>query len=300
MVLASGNGDGTVRLWDTGTMTSKVTLHFSHYSNSLLTPSSLKAHQRVYSVAFSRDGKVVAAIHGDGTIGLWHAASGKNITFLASLPVGSVGYQLSNGSVAFDPTGAYLATSYDASTVELRDPVTGQVSTTLGSTGGAWINSLAFSSDGTLLATGSAASPRASGSVNLWNIPPDGTTPQTLAHANTGFGALASANDQLASVNSDGTVSLWNLASGTGVGNFSNPKSSGKSNAQSIAFKSDGSQLLSGNADGTVTIWDRASQQITGTLNTSTDTAVNSVAFSPSATKPGLACGGTNLVLWTS
>jgi WD40 repeat protein len=133
--------------------------------------------------------------------------------------------------------------------------VTGQVITILGSAGGAWSNSLAFSPDGTLLATGSAASSHASGSVNLWNIPPDGTAPQILAHANTGSGALTSASDQLASINSDGTVSLWDLAS-TGPDNFSNAKS----NALSIAFKSDGSQLLSGNADGTVTIWDRADQ----------------------------------------
>jgi WD40 repeat protein len=284
-VLASGNGDGTVRLWDVGTMTSKITLH--HQSST-----GLPGSQPVYGVAFSRDGTLVATANGDGTVGLWHAASGQNIAVLP--PNIPYAYQISNGSVAFDSTGSYLATSYDAPTVELRHAATGQVITTIG-TQGAWINSLAFSPDGTLLATGSAASSLGSGLVNLWNVP-GGTLFRTLAHANTGDGALAFANDQLASVNTDGTVTLWDIAAGTGGTILDNVKT----NVQSIAFKSDGSQLMSGNADGTVTIWDRASLRITMTLNTGTGSKVPSVAFSPSATKPGLACGGTNLVLWTS
>jgi hypothetical protein len=283
-VLASGNGDGTVRLWDVGTMTSKVTLR--HRSTT-----GLPGSQPVYGVAFSHDGTLVATASGDGTVGLWQAASGQNIAVLPpSIPYA---YQLSNGSVAFDSTGSYLATSYDASTVELRHATTGQVITTIG-TQGAWINSLAFSPDGTLLATGSAASSLGSGLVSLWSIP-GGTLFRTLAHANAGDGALAFANEQLASVNTDGTVTLWDIAAGTGGTILDNAKT----NVQSIAFKPDGSQLMSGNADGTVTIWDRASLRIIMTLSTGTDNKVPSVAFSPSATKPGLACGGTNLVLWT-
>jgi WD40 repeat protein len=284
-VIASGNGDGTVRLWDIGTRTSTVTLH--HQSST-----GLPGSQPVYGVAFSRDGKSVATANGDGTVGLWEAASGQNIVVLpAIIPYP---YQLSNGSVAFDSTGAYLATSYDASTVELRHAATGQVISTVG-TQGAWINSLAFSPDGTLLATGSAASSLGSGLVNLWNIP-GGTLFRTLAHANTGDGALAFANDQLASVNTDGTVTLWDIAAGTGGTILDNAKT----NVQSIAFKPDGSQLMSGNADGTVTIWDRASLRITMTLDTGAGGGkVPAVAFSPSATKRAIACGGTNLVLWT-
>jgi WD40 repeat protein len=57
---------------------------------------------------------------------------------------------------------------------------------------------------------------------------------------------------------------------------------------------------MSGNADGTVTIWDWKSQRVIMTLNAGAASAVSSVAFSPSAAKPGFACGGANLVLWTS
>jgi hypothetical protein len=286
-VLASGNGDGTVRLWDTDTMTNKVTLH--HQSND----PYLQGHQRVYGVAFSRDGKVVATANGDGTVGLWKV-SGQNIAVLPAR--GPYPYAISNGSVAFDPTGLYLASSYDAPTVELCHAATGQPITTIPvKAEGAWINALAFGANGTLLATASAASPVESGSVNLWNIP-DGTPAQTLTRANTGLGALAFADYQLATVNTDGTVSWWDIAAGPDNHILHNAKT----NAQSIAFKPGGSQLISGNADGTATVWDWDNQRIIMTLDTGAGNPVRSVALSPSAAKPDLACGGTNLVLWTS
>jgi WD40 repeat protein len=308
-VLASGNGDGTVRLWDTGTMTNKVTLHYPYYNNPLLTPSNLAGHQRVYGVAFSHDGKVVATIHGDGTVGLWNAASGQNFTFLAAnLPDGPVGYQVSNGSVAFDPTGSYLATSYDAPAANLRHAATGQPITTIPpKAGGAWINGLAFGvANGTqVLATASAASSIDSGSISLWTIPggtaalpfdPATNDSGALTRTNIGIGGLALANDQLAAAIGDGTVAWWDIAAGSGINILHNAKT----NAQCIAFKSDGSQLMSGNADGTATIWDWDNRQIITTLNAGAGNPVRFVAVSPSATKPGFAWGGTDLVLWTS
>jgi WD40 repeat protein len=174
-VLASGNGDGTVRLWDTGTMTNKFTLHYpSLPAGQLLslTPAERKGHQQVYSVAFSPDGELLATVNGYGTVGLWNAATGRNIAFLGSNL--AVAYQLSNGSAAFDPTGSYLATSYDAPSVDLRRTATGQpVATIPAKASGAWINALAFGGGNgePLLATASAAAPVDAGSVSLWNVP---------------------------------------------------------------------------------------------------------------------------------
>jgi hypothetical protein len=308
-VLASGNGDGTVRLWDTGTMTNKFTLHYpSLPAGQLLslTPAERKAHQQVYSVAFSPDGELLATVNGYGTVGLWNAATGRNITFLGSSL--AVAYQVSNGSAAFDPTGAYLATSYDAPSVDLRRAATGQpVATIPAKAGGAWINALAFGGGNgePLLATASAAAPVDAGSVSLWNVP-DGSAALSLApaelgagaltRANVGLGGLAFAGYQLAAANGDGTISWWDIDAGP----ENHIAANAKTNARSVAFKPDGSQLVSGNADGTVTVWDWKSQQVTMTLNAGADSAVSSVAVSPGAGSPGLACGGANLVLWTS
>lgn len=278
--LASGNGDGTIRLWDVGTMKNTFTL-----------PQS-GTGEPVYGLAFAPDGKTLAATSGDGSVGIWRPASGKNVVLLRSSIAGE--YALTNGSVAFDPAGRYLATSYDASTAQLRDAATGNVITTVDSQG-AWINALAFSPNGQLLATGSAASPTESGSVKLWNIP-SGSLVRTVAQANTVVEGMAFAGD-LASVSTDGTVSAWNITAGTGGFSLSNAKPNAKPNAQSVAFNSDGSQLMSGNTDGTVTIWDWASQQVTKTLDTGMGKAVSSVAFGPGSS-PRLACAGPDLVLW--
>lgn len=297
-VLASGNGDGSVRLWDIDTMTNKVTLHYP--INSQVLPG----HQRVYGVAFSPDGNRVATVNGEGAVGLWDRASGRNIVLLKSDLAEK--YADSNGSVALDPTGSYLATSYDAPSLELRHAATGLPITTISAqAGGAWINALAFGANGRLLATASAASPVDSGTVSLWNVP-DGKpalhlNPATnhsgaLTRANIGPGGLAFANYQLAVANGDGTISWWDIAAGADNHILHNAKT----NAQCIAFNPDGSQLISGNTDGTVTCWDWDNHQIITTLSAGAKDGIRSVAISSSATKLGLACGGTNLVLWNS
>jgi WD40 repeat protein len=293
-VLASGNGDGTVRLWDTETMTSKVTIRYPSTDPRFANP--LPGHRSVYGVAFSPDGKIVATVNGDGALGLWSAASGQPVNVIFSELAGV--YQDANGSVAFDPTGQYLATSYDAPSAELRHAATGApIATVPPQAAGAWINALAFGGDSKtpLLAVASAAAPLQAGSVSLLNIP-DGSSALTLTRSNTGLGALAFAGFRLAAVNTDGTVSSWDVAGGSGDNRiFQNAQT----NAQSIAFKPDGSQLMTGNADGTATIWDWATQQIVTTLDAGASYPIRSVAFSPSPAKEGFAAGGTDLVLWT-
>jgi WD40 repeat protein len=61
-LVASGSGDGTVKLWDTATGALQQTL---------------KGHSGlVYAVAFSSDDKLVASGSGDGTVKLLDMATG--------------------------------------------------------------------------------------------------------------------------------------------------------------------------------------------------------------------------------
>ena len=293
-VLASGNGDGTVKLWNVRTQTIAATLHHGDLDSYNPAPTVTSPTSRsVLDVKFSPDGTMLATANGDGTVGLWNAASA---TLVATLPGASPGRSASlAGSVAFSPDGSMLATSHNAGTVSLWSIASKQVVATLPATAGQRVYSLAFSPDGSMLATGSSPiGAGASGTVELWNVARR-TMVTTLARTSTGPGALAFSKQELASVNADGTVSVFNFRTQTRAAVLSNAKSEVKS----IAFKSDGTQLMSGNNDGTGTIWDRATRRVTRTLDTGTSTTVPSVAFSQSAREPGLACGGGNLVLWT-
>jgi WD40 repeat protein len=313
-MVASGNGDGTVRLWNVGSLRNTATFHHPDSDpNSQTSTVPGMSSRPVYDVAFSPDGTMLAAANGDGTVGLWSVGSGKSI---ATLPrPTSAGTSSFSSAVAFSPTGSMLATSYDAATVSLWSVATRHVVGTLSASGGQWVRSVAFSQDGRLLATSSGGTASggtgnasggtastatagtgtaASGVVELWDVASHRVV-ATLTQATTGPGALAFSNQELASVNQDGTVSLWSLRNGARTGLLTNAKS----NAKSVAFKADGTQVMSGNGDGTGTIWDRAGGRVTRTLSTGSSTVVPSVAFSPKASEPGLACGGANLVLWT-
>ena len=116
----------------------------------------------VNSVAFSPDGKIVAAGDGNGRAYLWNVATGKPITSLAD-PGGSGVI-----SVAFSPDDTTMAAGDNNGRTYLWNVVTGKLMTTLGELSNVEINSVVFSADGKELATGDQ-----DGNVFLWyaNLP---------------------------------------------------------------------------------------------------------------------------------
>jgi len=67
-LVASGGGDGTVRLWETSTGRPMATLH-GHTST-------------VWSVAVSAEGKLVASGGEDGTVRVWEPSTGRPLAIL--------------------------------------------------------------------------------------------------------------------------------------------------------------------------------------------------------------------------
>jgi WD40 repeat protein len=164
--------------------------------------------QAAVSIAVSPDGRMIAAGASDGTIRLWDAATGEQLT----PPL--TGHQGPIGGVAFSPDGQMLASGSDDRTIRLWDvaghrqrgaPLTGSKTSVI---------NVAFSPDGrTLAGIGIGRT------LRLWDV---GTGRPRGAVRDTGdiVSALAFTRDgrTLATAgqrdNSTGVVQLWDAGSG--------------------------------------------------------------------------------------
>jgi WD40 repeat protein/DNA-binding SARP family transcriptional activator len=266
--LASGSGDGTVRL-------SNLATH--QQIGSPLTGT----HRAVNSVAFSPGGTTLASGGDDDTVRLWDLATHRQIGRPLTGHGGSVVL-----SVAFSPGGTTLASGSLDGTVRLWDVATHQQAGRLRA-GGAAILSVAFSPGGTTLATGNN-----DGTVRLWDL----ATHRQIGGPLTGHGgpvnavAFSPGGTTLASGSDDHTVRLWDLATGRQIGS---PLTGHGGPVYSVAFSPDGKTLATGNDDGTVRLWDLAThRQIGSPLNghSGANVGVSLVAFSPDGKT--LATGG--------
>ena len=227
---------------------------------------TLTGHTRsVNGVAFSPDGKLLAAGSGDNMVMLWDAASGKEVRTLAATS--------SVGSVAFSPDGKLLAAGSGDNTLILWDVASGQEVRTLTAT--STVGSVAFSLDGKLLASGSWDK----STVTLWDVA-SGQEVRTLTGHTGGVDSVVafSPDGQLLASGSwdNSTMTLREVATGQEINTF-NGHNGG---VYSVAFSPDGKLLASGSNDKTVKLWDVASGQEVGTLKGYTG-RVSSVAFSP-------------------
>jgi WD40 repeat protein/serine/threonine protein kinase len=258
--LASASADSTIKLWSVASGEELAALR-GHISS-------------VNSVVFSPDGRRLASAGHDGTIKLWDAPGGQEAHGLPG-----------HHGVAFSPDGRYLAAPGPGRTVKIWDATGLQVVRILkGHSRDVW--TVAYSPDGRRLAAGSGVIDRGkwvSGEVTVWDTETGRVFHTLRAHASRVFGVTFSPDGRrLATGSGDGTVKIWDAATGQELHSFGHVPRAGtdqKTAVHQVAFHPHGRLLASASDDYTVKVWDTVDGRELRTLEGHTGW-VYGVAFS--------------------
>jgi len=285
---------------------------------------SLRHTKEVWSVAYSPDGRTLAAADDEGKLKLWDTATGKELAVLSGHDGGILSVAWSHdgrklvtassdttvklwdadtgqalatltghtkrvNAAAFSPDGKKLATGSDDGTLRLWDASTGTQLMTIQS-GAKWVRCLAYSPDGRRVATGLSNEP----CVKLW----DAATGQELLAFNTPLGlvwsvAFSPDGTRLATGGNDRTARLWDANTGRELASFKGHTS----DVRAVAWSPDGKRLATGGADRTTKLWDAATGEELAALKGHFG-QVWSLSFSPDGRELATCSDDFTVKLW--
>ncbi|MCY4139266.1 MAG: WD40 repeat domain-containing protein, partial [Rhodobacteraceae bacterium] len=254
-LITTSDNTGNVRLWDA---TTGRILH------------QLEAGADLLIIEYSPDGRLVATGARDN-IRLWDAATGSLLRELD----GIVDY---SSSIRFDPSGLTVAagSAYEA-TVRLWDTSTGRElnapDVLPGRSGKDEITRLAFSPDGSIVATGSI-----DGTVLLQEMATGLEVSVLDGHVDPVTNIVFNRNGLIIATSSkaDGSVRLWNGATGRQLQVLEGHVDG----TTDIAFSPDGKIVATVSGDATGRIWEVETGRELHVLNSLAD-AISEVALSP-------------------
>jgi WD40 repeat protein/serine/threonine protein kinase len=300
LIASGGRGGEAIRLWDPATG-----------ANLRLLPWAAD----VRCLAFSADGKFLAAGSYQGAMKVWDLTreDSEPVTYkLYAGPVGSIALSpdsrrlaLCTGSgrvqiielrdgeevqtvrghdgavqgVAFSPDGRRLATAGGDHYVRVWDTAAPQELQSVLQRGG-WIYDCAFSPDGKSVALARGVSQSTVSGVKLvdvWDL--EKRTWGKQFRWTDYLTSVAYGSNQLAAGSEDGTVVVWDVATGA----LQHALKGHRGVVTGVAYTPDGRQLASAGADGTVRIWDTSTGQ-EGRIIPGNDTPLSGVAYSPDGT----------------
>jgi len=206
--IASGSGDGTVKIWDAGTGREifKTPIADGFYSvrrvfRKITGPDpDYFSHLNSMSVCFSPDGKRIASGGPDKMVKIWDVVTGQEaLAFEGAADFDKV------KSVSFSPDGTRVVSGGDDMKVNVWDVETGQKILTLAGHSGA-VSSVCFSPDGTRIASSGHVD-----SVKVW----DAETGQEMftQEGHSSFVTFSSDGRWIVS-SGDLTVKIWDADTG--------------------------------------------------------------------------------------
>ncbi|MGN7250368.1 nSTAND1 domain-containing NTPase [Arthrobacter sp. SAFR-014] len=310
-MLASAGDDGQVKVWDTtsrrlrgrpltgtigavyGTAFSRngvvaaagkdgIVRTYDSESGKLL--KEFVNGQKVLTVAFSPDGRILASGGSDGNTRLWEPDAGQAI----GGPLASGGGEVRG--LAFSADGHLLASSNADHTVTLWTVASRHSAglPLLGSTQD--VEGVAFSPDGASLATASW-----DGAVRLWDVAEIYSVSRAyLGHLDyVQDVAMSPVGDMMATASVDRTAQLWDVASGKRRG----PALRHNSEVNAVAFSPDEHTLASVSGDGVLKLWNAGTGDLLGPPIAASG-ALSDVAFSPDGEQVAVAVDDGTVQTW--
>jgi WD40 repeat protein len=235
---------------------------------------------RVWSLAFTADGGLLATTSADRTVRLWDPVSGDHLRTLTG--AGAL------WPAALSPNGRLLATGGEDGTVRLWTTADGAELGALRGHAG-WVWGMAFSPDGSLLATAGS-----DGAVRLWD--PRETEPRpALAAPGPPVWSVAFSPDgrTLAAGADDGSLRLWDVRTGA----LRHRSAAHAGAIWTVAFQPGGGRLATAGADHLVRLWDAAGAEPLHALAGHAD-EVWAAVFSPDGARLATAGNDHAIRLW--
>jgi WD40 repeat protein len=248
--IAAGSNDGQVCVWDA--QSGKQLLDVDGFPCNLppltlaayegIEPVQIEQRYAVTSIAFSPNGRQVAACSDDNSVKVWNVASGEERFTLN-------GHKDDVRAVSFINDGASIASCSESGAVGVWDAKCGREERSFTLAGHTKpIMCAAWSPDEKWMVSGSRDE-----SLRICNAETGGVLNTLQGHTDDVWGVAVSPDGKrIASASGDKTVKIWDAQSGEELLTLRGHKR----DVWTVAFSPDGARLASGSYDGTLKLWD--------------------------------------------